>query len=901
MAGYIDNFSSYADGGLNGRGNWTAPTQFQVVSNDNPPGCNKGCYVVGGATWRESYMTFDNAPDGTMVLWCKPAQTNKDCGILQIRNGASGNIIAIGYSSDGTASVNTGDGNTSFGNYTAGVWYRNEVQWRGVDRKCRARVGTSDSSPGTFTSWQNNTTNQPYANRVAPEITGTFTIGNFTDGTSNELVDYYVTGADDNSDVGGASWLCQGITAPKNYTLSSVRLMLVRKGTGSTHQVTVELFASNSGSPTGPALSSGTLNGSVVTTTSRGTWFEINMSAFNMVAGTQYVLQAKSPSDNTTNCIYWADIGDAGGYTGGNMKQSTNSGSTWSNFPGVDMMFEAYGTVIPGVMVDSRDTGDNDQEQIGGVYIKAEIFTASENYTLDSIKIKAFKYSTPTGNIDLYLDGISGGKPDNTPISSGTYDVSLLGGTPGTWITIPMLSCNLVAGTQYAIVAKLPTGTYGSSDLAWRVKTGLGAAGGYIYSNNGGSTWTANTDEDLMFETYGTLTTDIFDSFTTGTLNDGLTMTLEEQTFTASETYSLTSVRLHIKKEVGITNDANVNIWNTSGDHKDGSTLGLSVVSYNNISTTAGWIEFVFSTPIKIINGTKYSITLNPGSYKEDGYIWSMVYNNAIFFGGYATDGVDHTMAEYKASAVWFKTYGTQPGISYDNTIAMNYIETASTQDRLYTVGTDANRILFVGADCDDGDYITGITYNGNAMTLLDKQLDGSTVYEYLYYLVNPTSGVNDIVTTASQSVSALRQWAVSYSGASQTGIPDATAKHYVASSATDSIAVTTVANNCWALACVRAGGNTLVAGANTTARATGDYSQYCNFFDNNGPKTPAGSVTLAFSTAGAGNWNVIAASFKPYLVITSNIKSFNGLAIASVKTIDGLVTASVKSVNGLA
>jgi len=70
---------------------------------------------------------------------------------------------------------------------------------------------------------------------------------------------------------------------------------------------------------------------------------------------------------------------------------------------------------------------------------------------------------------------------------------------------------------------------------------------------------------------------------------------------------------------------------------------------------------------------------------------------------------------------------------------------------------------------------------------------------------------------------------------------------------------------------------------------------------DGNAAITPAGSTTLNLTKVGSALWAGLIATFKPYVAPTTDIKTINGLAIASVKTINGLAIASVKTWNGLA
>lgn len=79
-----------------------------------------------------------------------------------------------------------------------------------------------------------------------------------------------------------------------------------------------------------------------------------------------------------------------------------------------------------------------------------------------------------------------------------------------------------------------------------------------------------------------------------------------------------------------------------------------------------------------------------------------------------------------------------------------------------------SNRTLVVGCASKTDDYITGVTYNGVAMTQVDKTTGGGGGAEYMYILANPASGANNIVVTASVSIDMMGS-AVSYTGTSLT------------------------------------------------------------------------------------------------------------------------------------
>lgn len=155
--------------------------------------------------------------------------------------------------------------------------------------------------------------------------------------------------------------------------------------------------------------------------------------------------------------------------------------------------------------------------------------------------------------------------------------------------------------------------------------------------------------------------------------------------------------------------------------------------------------------------------------------------------------------------------------IALDSTTAASGA-TASSHTFSHTC-TGSDLILFVTATGANGD-VTGITYNSVAMTKINSTVtDSAVLFTSLWYLVNPSTGANNVVITTSTATGVVGSSA-SYTGVNQTGQPDASTT--VASSTTTSYSssVTSVANNCWTIATSRTGnGFALTAGANTVVR----------------------------------------------------------------------------------
>ena len=157
-----------------------------------------------------------------------------------------------------------------------------------------------------------------------------------------------------------------------------------------------------------------------------------------------------------------------------------------------------------------------------------------------------------------------------------------------------------------------------------------------------------------------------------------------------------------------------------------------------------------------------------------------------------------------------------------------------------------SNRILVVGVadnDATTGDTITGVTYNGVAMSRISggygTNTDGGTVF--LYYLVAPATGTHNVVVSCSSSHS-LSALAASYTGAAQTGQPDANTAQSTSASTSINISLTSVADKCWAVIYTK-GGDYISASTGTTSRA--DTAEARKLGDLNGPITPAGSTSL--------------------------------------------------------
>ena len=173
---------------------------------------------------------------------------------------------------------------------------------------------------------------------------------------------------------------------------------------------------------------------------------------------------------------------------------------------------------------------------------------------------------------------------------------------------------------------------------------------------------------------------------------------------------------------------------------------------------------------------------------------------------------------------------------------------------------TGSDLILFVGA-FNGTNNVTGVTYNGVAMTLVDTAVAQAGVNYKLFYLINPATGANNVVISTDVASNVLRGVSTSYTGSAQSGQPDSFSKVQGAQTYPLAISTTVVAANCWL---VMAGGNVddgQNAGTNTTSRVAVNSME---MFDSNATVGTGAQVLNATSTVSPTNSGFVIVSLAP-------------------------------------
>lgn len=200
-----------------------------------------------------------------------------------------------------------------------------------------------------------------------------------------------------------------------------------------------------------------------------------------------------------------------------------------------------------------------------------------------------------------------------------------------------------------------------------------------------------------------------------------------------------------------------------------------------------------------------------------------------------------------------------------------------------HTNASNSNRLLVVAISvgATTSPNCSGVTYNGSAMTLLGSARSTSTIQATLWYLLNPSTGANTISATVTGTGNLTANGAAtSYYNVKQSAQPDAVAGN-IGSSSVATLSVTTVADNSWVVGFVTANGVTTPVAALTSRQTfnnSGGTVFKSNLQDNNGPKTPAGAITVNW-TGTLSAWGAQAASFSPDNTLSINVSDTTSMS----------------------
>lgn len=210
-----------------------------------------------------------------------------------------------------------------------------------------------------------------------------------------------------------------------------------------------------------------------------------------------------------------------------------------------------------------------------------------------------------------------------------------------------------------------------------------------------------------------------------------------------------------------------------------------------------------------------------------------------------------------------------EAAIAIDASVGISQTAAGGTSLTISITSSASNRYLAVWASDWTGDTVTGVTHNGTSMTQLVKQTrnpDSGSLENYWYGLANPATGTNNVVISRSGVTNWMDGGAIILSGASQTTSPvDATASEQGAAAQTsDTLSITTVADNTAVLIGATADNCSIAASTNATEQQNSvglPIASDCTIVMRSStfPKTPAGAASYSM-TFGLGSGTVMVA-----------------------------------------
>lgn len=194
-----------------------------------------------------------------------------------------------------------------------------------------------------------------------------------------------------------------------------------------------------------------------------------------------------------------------------------------------------------------------------------------------------------------------------------------------------------------------------------------------------------------------------------------------------------------------------------------------------------------------------------------------------------------------------------QPWITFAIAFDNSANGTANSTSLTYShTCTGSNLYLVVGSSpvVSGGENTNSITYNSVSMTQAVPQGDSSNLVNSLWGLINPSTGVNNVVISVTSTAN-IYSVSASYSGAKQSGQPDATGSANPGAGSpvsTITVGVTPVATNCWAVSYIgNEGGNALTASTNVNS-VRGSNSNHASLGDSNGVVTAGVAYNMTWT-----------------------------------------------------
>ena len=172
-----------------------------------------------------------------------------------------------------------------------------------------------------------------------------------------------------------------------------------------------------------------------------------------------------------------------------------------------------------------------------------------------------------------------------------------------------------------------------------------------------------------------------------------------------------------------------------------------------------------------------------------------------------------------------------------------------------------SNRILIVGLNVEGLGAINTVSYNGDAMTLIDSEDNGNSAHVSLWYLVNPDTGTHPVEISLAVATT-VAAGAVSFTGVNQTD-PINAFNGATGTSTAPAVSLTTTVDEAWIIDVVGTNGGTVTPGTGqverwNTIEATTRGAGSTEFTSS------SGTFSMSWTKSASSNWAIVAAALKP-------------------------------------
>ena len=168
--------------------------------------------------------------------------------------------------------------------------------------------------------------------------------------------------------------------------------------------------------------------------------------------------------------------------------------------------------------------------------------------------------------------------------------------------------------------------------------------------------------------------------------------------------------------------------------------------------------------------------------------------------------------------------------------------------------GSDRILLVYINTNGSNGDKVTGVTYNSVAMTRANNAtLASASFRSYIYYLIAPATGANNVTISLNASDHYVRAVSASYTGALQSSQPNDTDAGNASPGTSVSVTSVSTVDKCWMVSGVGNDGANALTGTTGIGANRGNINNVVAIGDTNANITPAGSQQQTWTSSSQG------------------------------------------------